>query len=155
MADKSAPIIRGDVVVVVTPQNTKPLVKRIVGMPGDQVEVRKNRVVINGVPAEYKLAGEFEFGDPTVTVQGIRYLEQFEGRSHFVLFRYGLDGPLVKLPSGDYGPVIVPEGSLFLLGDNRDYSNDSRYWGFASQDKVIGKPLYLFWPPERFGTRFQ
>jgi signal peptidase I len=104
---------RGDVVVLHVKGTQELLIKRVVGLPGDRVEVRKGQVFINRTP---------------------------------------LEEPYVALPaSGDYGPVDVPPLHLFVLGDNRDFSNDSRTFGPIAMKDVVGRALFSYWPPEAWG----
>jgi signal peptidase I len=114
---------RGDIVVFVPPhQRNKDFIKRIIGLPGETVEIRDQRVFINGVPLE----------EPYVVHKDPRPF----GR---------------PLPPRDVlPPRIVPPGKYFLLGDNRDRSEDSRYWGFASLMDIKGKAMfiYLSWDPD-------
>ena len=59
------------------------------------------------------------------------------------------DSKIRGFPRDEYGPITVPAGSLFMLGDNRDSSADSRYWGFVPADKLVGRAVLLYWPPWR------
>lgn len=108
---------RGDIIVFVFPEDpSKDFIKRVIGVPGDTVEIRRKQVYINGVPLK----------EPYV-----RYADGFSVDS-FVRTRD--DMPLVK----------VPPGKLFMMGDNRDRSYDSRFWGFVDMDAVIGKALFIY-----------
>jgi signal peptidase I len=105
---------RGDVVVIHVQGSDELLIKRVIGLPGDQVEMRNGRVFINRVP---------------------------------------LKEPYVALPaSGDYGPVDVPPLHVFVLGDNRDFSNDSRAFGPVAMKDVVGRAWFTYWPPEAWGA---
>ena len=106
---------RGDVVVFVPPsQPGKDFVKRIIGLPGDTVEIQNGDVRINGEP----LSNVFE----------------------------------AKLDKSSMAAQTVPDGYLFVLGDNRPNSNDSRNWGMLLADDVVGKAWLSYWPPETWGT---
>jgi signal peptidase I len=104
---------RGDVVIFKYPCDpSKNYVKRVIGLPGDTVEIRRGCLLVNGEPLSepYKLLA-----------------------AH-----------------GDYGPQLVQAGKLFVLGDNRDQSNDSRYWGELPLENVQAKAVLLYWPPSRW-----
>jgi signal peptidase I len=104
---------RGDVVVLHAKSTEELLIKRVIGLPGDRIEVRNGRVYINRVP---------------------------------------LDEPYIVLPAdGDYGPVDVPPLQLFVMGDNRNYSNDSRTFGPIPMQDIVGRAWFSYWPPEAWG----
>lgn len=105
---------RGDIIVFREPKNRdKDYIKRVIGLPGDRIEIQKQKVIINGEV----------FSDP--------YGNYIEGA-----FRH----PIKK-----FGPVVVPEKSLFVLGDNRDRSSDSRAWGFVPYSLVKGKAFIIYY----------
>jgi signal peptidase I len=129
---------RGEVVVFFPPHDpTKNYVKRIVGTPGDTLEMRDKVLYINGerVPEPYtRFVDHFsEPSDPRMhwqrdyLVQGKRDWRSYE-------------------PTRDrWGPLVVPPGKFFALGDNRDNSEDSRYWGFLDAESVRGRPMFVYY----------
>jgi signal peptidase I len=133
---------RGDVIVFRYPPDPKvDYIKRIVGLPGDTVEVHGGEVSINGAPAPRTFVEEFKFVDDACRESPAkRFSEDLAGVAHAVLA-----SPFTRL--GEYGPVTVPEGHFFVMGDNRDNSSDSRVWGFVPRDHVIGKAsrIWLSW----------
>lgn len=128
---------RGDVVVLYSPADGKRLVKRVVGLPGDELAISNGHLYINDEEAEYQpflsddrdalgLAGER--GDLVVW-------EQLGERSHPVTWK-----PLHRLMP-NYGPLVVPPESYFVMGDNRDNSRDSRVFGFVDRELIVGEAL--------------
>jgi signal peptidase I len=124
---------RGDIVVLWSPVDGRRLVKRAVAIPGDTVAVRHGRLFLNGVAARYEPLGSerLQRVDPAAVEGGSLSLETVAGRAHGVMA--GADG------GPDYGPEVVPAGQYFLVGDHRDNSFDSRAWGFAPRDLIIGR----------------
>jgi signal peptidase I len=132
------PVKRGDVIVFRYPVNpTQHFVKRVIGVPGDHVRLIDRRVYINGTPLQESY---------------VRYTSQVHDvfRDEFPRLNVpvaGLEGAwwlqMQKLVQD--GQLIVPEGYYFVLGDNRDESLDSRYWGFVPRENVIGRPLLIYW----------
>jgi signal peptidase I len=137
-------IQRGDIVVFHYPVNpTQHFVKRVVGVPGDRVRLINKQVFVNGVQVK-------------------------EPYAHFIrpandLFRDSF--PRLDVAAGETpewwvqlrklvedGQLIVPQGSYFVMGDNRDDSYDSRYWGFVPQGNIIGRPLLIYWSVEEGDT---
>ena len=129
---------RGDIVVFRYPVNpTQHFVKRVVGVPGDHIRLVERRVFVNGTP---------------LTEPYVRYTSSVHDvfRDEFPRLNVpvaGLEGfwwlQMQKLVED--GQLIVPEGHYFVLGDNRDESLDSRYWGFVPRENVIGRPLLIYW----------
>ena len=103
-----------------------PFVKRVIGLPGETVEVQDKAVYING----RKLDEPYKIHVDSTDIQRRPWTpEELKIRDN-------------------YGPVTVPPDSYFVMGDNRDNSNDSRYWGFVTWDEIIGKPLFVYWSYE-------
>ena len=125
---------RGDIVTFHSPQGGTRLIKRIVALPGDVVEVRDEKLLINGQAASYTAPTyAVEKVGPGVEVEAVRDVETFAGNSHQVQFL-----SLANLPHA-FGPVRVPAGQYFAMGDNRDNSEDSRYIGFIPRELLIGR----------------
>ena len=119
------PIKRGDVIVFKYPEEpTRDFIKRVIGLPGDTVELRDKKVSINGTPLD----------EPYVHFLTPATGEYQEATSYDVRERFG--------------PVTVPPNQYFVMGDNRDNSQDSRYWGFLPRDYVKGKALLIYWSYE-------
>ena len=120
---------RGDVVVFIYPEDpTKDYIKRVIGLPGDKVEIIDKKVHINGKALNEPYA---RFADRIIIPKGVQ-------------------------PRDNFGPVEVPAGHLFVMGDNRDHSYDSRYWGFVDIAKVRGKAFVIYWSWDsgRFNVRW-
>ncbi|MBI5135891.1 MAG: signal peptidase I [Nitrospirae bacterium] len=120
---------RGDVVVFKYPEDeSKDFIKRVIGLPGDTIEVINKVVYLNGAP----------FQIPT--------------EQHLDPLIY----PAELQPRDNLGPVTVPPGSYFVMGDNRDHSLDSRFWGFVREEKILGKAVVIYWSwaQNTHGVRF-
>ncbi len=142
---------RGDLVVFSYPQqpNTS-YVKRIVGLPGDRVQVINGRVSLNDKLLEYEMLGEDAADNPNGEV-----FDLFREKSPEAEWRVILQK---KNAEKNFGPLVVPPGEVFLLGDNRDASDDSRYWGTVPLSEVAGKVvvvwLSLDWQHKWGGDRY-
>lgn len=139
---------RGDIVVLFSPVDGIRLVKRVVGIPGDRVEMRDNELFINRIAARWR-----EVGSEIDREQGSTLVaeENLAGRSHEVMFTPQI--PAVR----SFGPVIVPSGRYFVMGDNRDNSNDSRYIGLIDRQSIVGKATAVAFSFDRshyFAPRF-
>jgi len=109
---------RGDIAVFIYPvDRKKDFIKRVIGVEGDRVEIINKKVYINGSIFESPYAIN---NDMNIIQKGIQ-------------------------PRDNFGPVIVPPKSLFVMGDNRDHSYDSRYWGFINLEEVKGKAFMIYW----------
>ncbi|MDL2315943.1 signal peptidase I [Desulfovibrio sp. OttesenSCG-928-A18] len=109
----------GDIIVFPYPlDKSQDYIKRVVGVPGDVIEVRDKQLYRNGQPAQEE---------------------------------YIIHKDKLVVPTRDtYGPVTVPAGHVFVMGDNRDNSQDSRYWGFVDKQTIHGKALIIYWSSTRF-----
>ena len=132
---------RGDVVVFRFPENPKvDYIKRLIGVPGDVIEWDNKTLVVNGVELTRQLVGEdgnYDALDQNNLVRPTKRLtEDLLGVKHDIL--------IVPNTAGRQGSVVVPEGSYFVMGDNRDMSNDSRYWGLVPEANLVGKATYVW-----------
>jgi signal peptidase I len=126
---------RGDIVVFYSPYDGQRLVKRVIGMPGDKIELRNEVLVINGQPVAYEPIGEKVLRDVSADDRSshVYATEQLPGQTHAVAAWPGVRA------LRDFGPFQVPEGHYFMMGDNRDDSFDSRYWGAVERKRIIGR----------------
>jgi len=119
---------RGDVVIFFSPADGMRLVKRVVGLPGDVVVMRDNRLILNGQPVVYHAEGPIPDESTALLLT-----EQLPRHPHPV--QVLPDRPSLR----SFGPIFVPEGQYLMLGDNRDNSADSRYFGFVSRELIVGR----------------
>jgi len=126
---------RGDVVVCYSPEDGVRLVKRVIGLPGDQVEMRDNRLIVNGQPAVYGplAADTIAQIDPAEQVYHGFASERLDNRAHAIMTT-----PAVQARR-NMAPVTVPPEQYLVLGDNRDLSRDSRWFGFVPRDRIAGR----------------
>lgn len=126
---------RGDIVICFSPEDETRLVKRIIGEPGDTIEMKDNILFINGEAIKYeKIDPKFtEYLSLKVKESSKLAMEDLDGYNHAVMSVPS--NPAVR----SFGPVTVPHNSYFVLGDNRDCSRDSRYFGFVERELIIGK----------------
>ena len=111
--------VRGEVIVFVAPmEKNKCYIKRAMGMPGDEVEIKLGNIYINGEAVM----------DPKISK-----------KFYYNVGEYGKEG----------ASIVVPEDNYFVLGDNSSSSKDSRYWGYVPFKNVVGKALFIWWPPKR------
>lgn len=139
---------RGEVIVFKDPIHSSIfLIKRIVGIPGDEIRYTSNHLFINGVALEthapkssQELLHFQELGMENLEIaddQHEHLIESVGGHDHAVLHRQGMD-------DREVGPLIVPEDSLFVMGDHRDNSFDSRGWGFVPRENILGQAMFVW-----------
>ena len=132
------PVQRGDIVVFYYPVNpAKHLVKRVIGVPKDRIRLVDKQVWLNGAPQLEPYAHHLD-GPSEV------FRDNFPRRD---FLSPNINGQwYVDLPNHiDRGELVVPAGQYFVMGDNRDNSEDSRYWGFVPEENIVGRPLLVYW----------
>jgi len=152
-------IKRGDIVIFMFPSDNpnefqcggkqygKDFIKRVIGLPGDKVEIKEGKVFVNGEPlkdeAYAKYVDNFRYPADPSRIPSASYQEQWEKRTLGQMF--------AEYIKDNFGPVTVPPGQYMMMGDNRDRSCDSRYWGPVPEHRIKGKAMFIYWPPSRIG----
>ncbi len=136
---------RRDIVVFEFPLDpSKNYVKRVIGLPGDTVAMRAGELYVNG---QRQRESYVRHTQP----DGNYYDPQFEWQRGYLA--RNIDRARYHPTRDDWGPVIVPEGKYFVMGDNRDNSQDSRYWGFVDRTLIKGRPLFIYYSFDRSNLR--
>jgi len=132
---------RGEIIVFKYPEDPSlDYIKRVVAIPGDEVMVRDNVLYVNGEKQPKRFVDSYEFIDDHCRHEGAKlFIETLDGREHEVLNSVGFG-----MPFSDYGPETVPPSQVFVMGDNRDNSSDSRRWGGVPFDYIKGKALVVW-----------
>lgn len=129
---------RGDVVVFRYPRDEQTnFIKRLIGLPGDRIEYRNKRLTINGTLVDVEHLGQFsglDAGEPGLLADMLE--EYLQGEQHKILWDEGGFNAMFEF--------TVPPGEYFVMGDNRDHSNDSRYWGFVEDRLLVGKAFFIW-----------
>ncbi len=132
---------RGDIVVFTSKAAHKRLIKRMIGLPGDEIIIRNNQLFVNGIAANYKAIGGTEI---------IPLREEDRETGIYVIESIGNDfkhimqvKPTLPNRLKNFGPVKVPDGQYFVMGDNRDNSADSRVYGFVPRNEIRGKAIKI------------
>jgi signal peptidase I len=134
---------RGDIIVFRYPISPlQHFVKRVIGIPGDRVRMVNRQVYVNGIPLR----------EPYVRYSSRAHQPFRDDFPRLDTPEPGLEGDwwLQMQKLVEDGVLIVPEGNYFVLGDNRDESKDSRYWGFVPRENVVGRPLLIYWSVRSF-----
>ena len=133
-----AQVKRGDVIVFRYPVDLKETyVKRVIGVPGDHVRLENKQVFVNGRRLKEPYVRHIDPGTDA-------YRDSFPPPPGTTLFPNARVYEMIRGHSRG-GEIVVPPGQYFALGDNRDNSSDSRYWGFVPRENIIGKPLLIYW----------
>jgi signal peptidase I len=132
---------RGEIIVFKYPENEdKNFIKRVIGLPGDKIEIKDGTLFINDQPVKVKDLGLYpdDDGNSGFYAKPELLKEQLGTVSHDILYMHSQAGY-------NFGPVLVPKDSYFMMGDNRDNSQDSRVWGFVKFNKILGRALIIYW----------
>ncbi|MEO5346104.1 MAG: signal peptidase I [Magnetococcus sp. YQC-9] len=139
---------RGEIAVFEYPKDpTKDYIKRIIGLPGDRIAYRDKRVSVNGQLVAQQVEGTFSYiNEFEQKVDSQRLTESLGNHPHPILVRpmAGMDAPI---------ELVVPPEHYFVMGDNRDNSNDSRYWGFVPKHRLVGRAVGMFWSWDRYENK--
>jgi signal peptidase I len=142
----------GDIAVFFSPEDGKRLVKRVIGVPGDTIELRDEILVVNGQPLNYDVIDSAPVRE-----------EVYEDPKPIVAIEHGLNKPhrMMVLPSRSamrsFAPTTLPQGKYFMMGDSRDNSHDSRYFGVVDRDQIVGRAqriILSFDINRHYGPRF-
>jgi signal peptidase I len=140
---------RGDIVVLFSPIDGTRLVKRVIAVPGDTVSMADNQLLVNSKAAKWSPMTPAEDAEQGMT---LITRETMFGRTHTMMLTPHV--PAVR----SFGPITVPHAQYFVLGDNRDNSNDSRFIGFISRQRIVGKATAVAFSLDRehyFAPRFE
>ncbi len=133
---------RGDIIVFKYPENEdKNFIKRVIGVSGDKIQIVSGKLLINDQPVPIKDLGYADSSLQDSAILGGKprlFEEDLGGVKHDIQYLY-------DQIDRNFGPITVPKESVFVMGDNRDNSQDSRVWGFVKYNKILGKALIIYW----------
>lgn len=140
---------RGDIVIFKFPNDpSMDYIKRCVGLPGDTIQVKSNIVYVNGFP-EGQVELVQEKYDPTEQASFQYYRIQADGHLQYTIRTRTKKPTRVQ----NYGPVVIPPDHLFMMGDNRDNSSDSRFWGFMPMENLVGRAVVIYFSFDKVKNR--
>ncbi|MFV2060643.1 MAG: signal peptidase I [Gammaproteobacteria bacterium] len=146
---------RGDVVVFDSLKDDKRLIKRVVGLPGDIIEIKNNQLFINSIPAKYSDTDQsmveqyWDIASTDSSIKPVLYKEQVDQKEHLItLLQYGMP------EARNFGPYRVPENKYFMLGDNRDNSADSRFIGPIDRKFILGQANKIVFSTKQYQRLF-
>ena len=154
---RGSPVEAGDVMVFRYPKNPRiDYIKRVIGLPGDTIEVKGNDLYINHKLVPQKYIGTFDYrpegqGAEGMVIPAKEYAQELGGHTfHIIEF----DTPEAQM---NFGPFKVPPHAYFMMGDDRDNSNDSRFWGMVPQRNIVGKAMFVWfsWDAEDWSIRWK
>ncbi len=149
---------RGEVMVFRYPENpSMDYIKRIVGLPGDSITYRNKQLIVNDIPVKMESVGEYTYIESGLSyVYNQKLIESLNERGHAIIINP--DVPSLQISGVRPFPFrenctyhyseftcTVPAGNYFTMGDNRDSSSDSRYWGFVPEHNIVGKAFMIWW----------
>jgi signal peptidase I len=153
---RGSPVEAGDVMVFRYPKNPRvDYIKRVIGLPGDTIEVRGDALYINNKLVPQKFIGTFNYRPEGQGAEGMviptKEYEQELGGHKFHIIEFAT--PEAQM---NFGPYKVPPHSYFMMGDDRDNSNDSRFWGVVPERNIVGKAMFVWfsWDAENWSIRW-
>ena len=131
--------VRGEIIVFKTPEDNKTdYIKRLIGLPGDKVSMKSNKIFINGIEIKQDFLNEEKYKDIDVT----RFQESLINKNKYEIYEFKKSSTFIN--TDDFNEIIVPKDHFFVLGDNRDNSQDSRFIGTIPRDNLVGRAEIVF-----------
>ena len=131
--------IRGEIIVFKTPEDNKTdYIKRLIGLPGDKVSMKSNKIYVNGMKIEQEFLNDEQYKDIEVS----RFEESLNNKNIYQIFEFKKSSIFIN--TDDFDEITVPKDHFFVLGDNRDNSQDSRFIGTIPRDNLVGRAEIVF-----------